>query len=441
MGFWALTLYGVGDMLGTGIYALIGNYAGAMGNAVWMAFAASMVAALLTGLSYASLGSRYPKAAGAAYVTQRAFGLPMLTYVLGLATLASGLTSMATATRGFTGYVLEFLNAPGNGALAYVVMLAFIAIMTSINLRGIKESAWFNALCTVIEAGGLLLIVAVGIRFWGSVDLLQTPIDEQTGAPVPLDLRLILSGAVLTFYSFVGFEDMLNVAEEVKEPERTFPRALVAAMIVTTLIYIAVSITAVSVVPADELAKSSGPIVEVIRRSAPWVPPALVTGVSLFAIANTALLNYIMGSRLLYGMARQGLVPAPLARVHTRWRTPWVSILLLMVMLVCLALLGQIGDLAQATSLLLLCVFVVVNISLVVLKRRPDEPKGRFEVPSAVPIAGALVCLSLIGSRIHSIYQTGNWTAPALAGGLIALIVVLYLVMRPKVTVEESAVA
>lgn len=437
MGFVALTLYGVGDMLGTGIYALIGSYAGAMGNAVWIAFAASMVAALLTGLSYASLGSRYPKAAGAAYVTQHAFGMPMLTYVLGLAILASGLTSMATATRGFSGYVLQILEWPGDSRWVYAIMLAFIALMTVINLRGIKESAWFNALCTLIEAGGLLLIVAVGIRFWGNVDLLQTATDPATGAAMPLDIGLVLSGAVLTFYSYVGFEDMLNVAEEVKNPEHVFPRALVTAMVITTVIYMAVAITAVSVVPANELAKSPGPMVEVVRRAAPWLPPIVFAGISLFAISNTALLNYIMGSRLLYGMSRQGFVPSALGRVHHRWRTPWMAILLMMFILIALAMFGGIGDLAQATSLLLLGVFVVVNLALVVLKRRPGEAKGKFEVPTLVPVAGAIVCLSLIGSRIHSIWESGTWKAPALAGGLLVGIAILYLILRPK-TVDES---
>lgn len=440
MGLLALTLYGVGDMLGTGIYALIGSYAGAMGNAVWVAFAASMVAAMLTGLSYASLGSRYPRAAGAAYVTQHAFGLPMLSYVLGLAVLASGLTSMATATRGFSGYVMQLVQQPGDSPWVYVTMLGSIGVMTLINLRGIRESIWANSLCTIVEVSGLVLVIAAGMRYWGSVNLLETAIDAKSGQPMPLDLGLILSGAVLTFYSFVGFEDMLNVTEEVKDPQRTFPIALVSALIITTLIYIAVAVTAVSVIPAAELAKTPGPLVAVVQKAAPWVSPLLFTAVSLFAIANTALLNYIMGSRLLYGMSKQGLAPKVLGKVHPRWHTPHVAILVLLVILVALAMLGKIGDLAQATSLLLLAVFVVVNLALVVLQRRPNEPRGRFEIPWIVPVLGAVVCLALIGSRLHSAWQKHDWTAPLLAAGLIAGIVVMYLMVRPK-AVDEAHLA
>lgn len=440
MGLLALTLYGVGDMLGAGIYALVGSYAGEMGNALWLAFAASMVAAMLTGLSYASLGSRYPRAAGAAYVTQHAFGRPMLSYVLGLAVLASGLTSMATATRGFSDYVMQLINRPADSPWMYVVILGFIAVVTVINLRGIRQSAWANALCTVIEVGGLLLVIAVGMRFWGSVNLLETPIDPRTEAPHPIDLGLILSGAVLTFYSFVGFEDMLNVSEEVKDPQRTFPIALVAALAITTVIYIAVAVTAVSVIPAAELAKTPGPLVAVVRKAAPWVPPVLFTAVGLFAIANTALLNYIMGSRLLYGMSKQGLVPKVLGRVHPRWHTPHVAIFVLLVILLLLALLGKIRDLAQATSLLLLAVFVVVNLALFVLQRRPGEPRGRFEIPWIVPVLGAIVCLALIGARLHSAWKKNDWIAPLLAAGLIAAIAVMYLIVRPK-NVDEQHLA
>ncbi|NUQ01963.1 MAG: amino acid permease, partial [Armatimonadetes bacterium] len=315
MGLGALVIYGVGDMLGAGIYALIGKVAGAMGNAIWLAFVISMLAALLTGLSYASLGSRYPRAAGAAYVTQRAFGRPFLSYLVGLAVMASGLTSFGTQARSFSGYFGDLVA----GVPAPLLILAFIGLLTLVNFWGMRQSTWLNIVCTTVEVSGLLIIIAVGMRFWGAVNYLETPRPE--GVPLPLGLPLVLHGAVLTFYSFVGFEDMINVVEEVKDPRRTFPKAVVLALLVVTVVYLAVSITAVSVVPYAELAASKAPLVEVVRRAAPGFPAWLFTAISLFAITNTALLNYIMGSRLLYGMSRQGLLPAFLGRVHPVRRT------------------------------------------------------------------------------------------------------------------------
>lgn len=432
MGLWALAIYGVGDMLGTGIYVLIGKAAGVMGSAVWLAFVVSMVAAMLTGLSYACIGSRHPKAAGAAYVTQRAFGLPFVSYVIGLAVMASGLTSMAAASRGFAGYAFGYLSQAfpaleGQGpAIQALLVLMFIGGLTFINFWGMRESTWLNLLCTSIEVGGLVFIIAIGIPFWGGTDYLQPPMDHSS-----FTLPLILGGAQLTFFSFIGFEDMLNVTEEVKNPQYNFPRALVVALVIVTIIYIAIAVTAVSVVPHAELAASKDPLVEVTRRAAPWFPPALFTAISLFAITNTALLNYIMGSRLAYGMARQGLLPAVLGKVHATRRTPHVAILTLMVIVTTLALAGDITALAKSTAALLLGAFMLMNLSLIVLKLRPNEPRGSFEVPIVVPMAGIAVCGLLLAF-------TREPDALKISGILLGVICVLYFALRPKNVVMEE---
>lgn len=421
MGLGALIIYGVGDMLGSGIYALIGKAAGVMGNAVWLAFLASMVAALLTGLSYACLGSRHPRAAGVAYIAQRAFGQPFLSYMLGLAVVASGLTSMATQSRAFAGYFLGVLGvSAANWGTTAGVILAFLGVLTFINFWGMRESTWLNLVCTAVEVAGLFLIIAIGVRFWGGeVNYLETPT-----APTGISFPLVLSGAVLTFYSFVGFEDMLNVTEEVKDPARNFPIAVLVALAITTVVYIAVSLTAVSVVPHAELAASGQPLVEVVKRAAPWFPSGAFSFIALFAITNTALLNYIMGSRLVYGLARQGLVPSRLGAIHPRRRTPHVAIFVLLVIVVVLALSGNVGQLASATSVLLLGVFIVVNGALIVLKRRPDEPRGLFEVPTFVPVGGIVICAVILW---HA-KAAALFTALALLAG----IALLYLVVRPK---------
>ncbi|MFL5357528.1 APC family permease [Archangium sp.] len=432
MGLGALTVYGVGDMLGAGIYGLIGKAAGLMGNAVWLAFVMAMVVALLTGLSYANIGSRYPRAAGAPYVVHRAFRAPFVSFLIGLGVAASGLTSMATGSRIIAGYLQALGVRLPTGALA----AAFLVLLSLVVFRGMRESTWMNMVCTAVELTGLLLVIGVGMSSWGSVDYLEIPPGEG-GTEARITVGLLLQGAVLTFFSFIGFEDLLNVAEEVKRPRTTLPLGLLLALLIATVLYVLVAITAVSVLPYRELGQSKAALVDVVRKAAPAFPPVLFTAISIFSVANTALLNYVMGSRLLYGMSRQGLLPARLGRVHPGRRTPHVAILVLLVIVLALALSGDIRQLADATSLLLLGAFVVVNGSLLVLKLRPGEPRGAFEVPVVIPGAGVLVCLVMIGGRVFG--PGSEVRAPLIAGGLLAGIALLYVLRRPeRVVLEEE---
>jgi APA family basic amino acid/polyamine antiporter len=443
MGLAALTIYGVGDMLGAGVYAAIGKWAGKMGNTLWIGFAAAMVGALLTGLSYASLGSRYPRAAGASYITQRAFGMPFLSFLVGLTVAASGLTSFATQSRAFSGYFLGLFGLAQPGATSdlpvasYAVWLAivlgFILVLTFINFWGMKEATWTNILCTTIEVLGLAIVIFVGIRFWGSVDYFEAPPVE--GIAQNLAFPLIIQGAALTFYSFIGFEDMLNVAEEVKDPRRNFPRAIMMALGIVTLIYIAIAVTVVSVVPYQTLNSSGQPLVDVVRTAAPGFPISLFSFIALFAIANTGLLNYIMSSRLLYGMARMGFVPRPFGSVHPTRRTPHIAIGFLMLVVIGLAFAGDVSKLSAATTVLLLLVFIFVNGSLLVLQRRPDEPKGAFEIPSFVPALGILVSGAML---LSNYFDADRRQSILIALALLAGITVLYFIARPTNITEET---
>ena len=426
-----MALYGLGSMLGAGIYGLMGKVAGEVGNAIWLAFLVALVAALLTALSYASLGSRYPRAAGAAYVTQRAYGFPLLSFVVGLALVCSGLTSIATQSRVFAANIAGLF---GLEALPVEwLALGFLLILTGIVFRGIRESMWVNVLCTLVEAGGLLLVIVVGMSYWGSVDYFEMP--PSVGDDLPI--LLIMQGAVLAFFAFIGFEDMYNVAEETRDPERTVPLGLILAMTLAAILYVAVAVTAVSVVPWQDLAEAPGPITEVVNRAAPAIPPLVFTAITLFAVANTALVNYVTASRLIYGMARQGLLPSMLGNVHDGRRTPHIAIAALFLILAPLALLGTIAELAAATVLLLLLVFTVVNGALFVLKRRKGEKKGLFEVPIIVPALGALVCLTLIVVRV----STGDWRAPAIAGALLLGTLAIYALMRATAGSVAAAAA
>jgi amino acid transporter len=441
IGGWQVMFYGLGSMLGAGIYALIGRAADSLGNAVWLAFLVAMIAAMLTGLSYACVGSRYAKAGGAAYVTQHGLHKPLLSYVVGIAVMMSGLTSMATGSQA----IAEQLEK----ALGFSIDIKFVAIgivflVGCVIYRGLRESMWLNVVCTVVEASGLLFIIAVGARYWGSVNYLETAKDTVAGGPGSgITLALVMQGAVLTFFSFIGFEDILNVSEEVKNPRKNVPFGLIGAMILATVIYMAVAITAVSVVPWHELAASKTPLMDVAHKAAPWLGgiDRLYLGITIFAIGNTALLNYIMGSRLLYGMSRQGLLPAILSRVHPKRHTPHIAVFVLFGIVTLLILSGGVKQMAESTVLLLLAVFTVVNIALVVLKRRPGEPKGGFEPPMFVPVLGALTCASLIYTRIHSAVTSADTSmhiAPLIAGGIIVISVLLYAVLKPKNPVVQE---
>jgi amino acid transporter len=417
-----MALYGLGSMLGAGIYGLIGKAAGQAGNAVWLSFVVALVAALLTAFSYASLGSRYPRAAGAAYVTERAYGFPLLSFMVGLALVCSGLTSIATQSQVFAANIAALLGLESI-PLSWLA-LGFLLILTGLVFRGIRESMWVNVLCTLIEAGGLIIVIVAGASYWGSVDYLETPTLPGSDHAA----LLVMQAAVLAFFAFIGFEDMINVAEETRDPERTVPLGLILAMAGAAVLYIAIAVTAVSVVPWQELAEAPGPITAVMEHAAPSVPPLLFTVITLFAVANTALVNYVTASRLIYGMARQGLLPQRLGNVHAARRTPHLAVAALFLVLAPLALLGTITELAAATVLLLLLVFTVVNGALFILKGRDGEKRGRFEIPRAIPALGASTCLILIVVRV----ATGDWRAPALAGALLVGAFALYVSMRRK---------
>lgn len=439
MTLFALVVYGVGDMVGTGIYATIGKAAGTMGNATWLAFVMSMVAAMLTGLSYACLASRYPRAAGAAFVTHHAFRWSYLSYLVGLAVTCSGLTSMASGANAFAGAMHDnFLPAVDSR----IIIVGYLGAIAALNFWGIRESMWGNLICTLVEVGGIVLVIFVGMRFWGSVNYLETPLsstDAHGTFHSGLSASLLLSGAVLTFFSFVGFEDMLNVAEEVKNPRRNMPLGIIIALCITTVLYISVAVTAVSVVPYTELGKAGAPMEAVMKQAAPWLPNGTYAFITMFAVANSGLINYIMGSRMLYGMSRQRMLPGVLSAVHEKRRTPHVAIAVLFVAVVVLALTGNVQDLGSATALLLLGCFSIVNIGLVVLKFRKSEPRGNFEVHFIIPLLGSMVCIAMIvGRMLPNKAGMIDWNAPRIALIIGGCITALYFILKPKSVVVDE---
>ena len=390
LGLWALVFYGVGDILGAGIYALVGKVAGVAGSASWAAFGVALVVAGLTALTYAELGGRFPRSAGESFFTEQAFGRPALSLLVGWIVLSSGILSLATVSVAFGGYMTGLVpGLPPSATVAGILLL-----LAAINFRGMRESSTTNIIATMVELTGLLIVIVAGALFLGrspDASILQT---VEVGRAV--GWTEIASGAALGFFAFIGFEDMVNVAEEVKDPERNMPRAILIALCVTGVIYLLVVLVATSVVAPDELAASEAPLLSVVQRATDVVPDRLFTLIALFAVANTGLLNFIMASRLIYGMSRQGLLPTILGTVHPRRRTPHFAVLTVLAVALALALSGTLTYLAGTTSLLLLLVFFTVNTSLVVIRRRKGSTSRTFCAPRWVPLVGALSCLGLM---------------------------------------------
>jgi len=426
IGLFALTLYGLGDILGSGIYGLIGHAAGELGNFVWLAFLVSFAVALMTGLCYAALGSRYPRAAGSSFIIWKAFGNPFLAFVAGLATIASGLTSMAAAANIFAGYF--------GGLFAMVPLWAgvvgFCFILSGIVFAGIRESMMVNILFTFIESAGLLLVIAAGLPYLGQVDLLDVQSIPNGASLTP---SLILTGAVLTFYSFIGFEDVLNVSEEVIEPKRTVPLGLVMALLIASGIYMLVAVVAVSVVPALKLGSSNEPLVEVIRVAWPWFPAKIFNVIALCAVFNTALLNYVMVSRLMYGLGRLGLLPPVVSKVHKTTKTPYVAIAVTLSGLLVLALIGDIGSLARATSLFVLIVFMCMNAGLFLFQWREKGERTdphHWRLPQIVPVLGVIGAIVMMFHAEAADFK--------IAGTLLFVILLLYILRRPTAAQIEK---
>ena len=410
-----LLLFVLGDMLGAGIYALVGQVGGRVGGAIWVSFAVAMALALFTAFAYAELVTKYPQAAGAALYVNKAFHKPFVTFMVAFAVMLSGITSASTLARAFGGdYLEQFVSLP-----TVLVGLGFIAVVALVNFRGIGESVKVNIVFTVIEVVGLILILAIGIA------ALADGIGEPSRAfeftddeSVPL---AILGGAGLAFFALIGFEDSVNVAEETQEPSRNYPRALFGGLALAGLIYLAVSMVASMVVPTARLADSSGPLLEVADQGPLAMNTKVFAAIALVAVANTALINMIMASRLVYGMSREGIVPRLLGRVHAGRRTPWVAILFTTAIAVILISTGDLSTLADMTVLLLLLVFTGVNIAVLVLRRDPVEHE-HFRAPTVLPVIGAGVSLALMTTKDADIFLR--------AGGLLLLGVLLYLVNR-----------
>jgi amino acid transporter len=381
-----LFLFILGDVLGAGIYALMGVLSEDVGGVLWAPLVTALLLALLTAGSYAELVTKYPKAGGAAVFAERAYRQPVVSFLVGFCMLAAGVTSAAGLALAFAGdYLATFVDIPTIPAA-----IGFLALVACLNARGISESVKSNVVMTVIELSGLLIvIIAVSLMVGGGRGDVSRIAQFPDGATPAL---AILGGAIVAYYSFVGFETSANVVEEIRNPSKVYPTALFGALITAGVLYALVGIASATALAPDELSKSSGPLLSVVAASGVGVPDWLFSAVALVAVANGALLTMIMASRLTYGMAEHGLLPAVLGKVLPERRTPWVAIVATTAVAMLLTLVGDLSTLAETVVLLLLFVFISTNLAVLVLRRDTVEHQ-HFRVWTAVPVLGVASCV------------------------------------------------
>lgn len=392
LGLPLVALYGLGNILGAGIYVLVGKVAGFAGQGTTLAFMLAMIIAGFTAFSYMELAGRYPVSASVSVYLHKAFGKRWLSVLIGLAMVAGGITSAAALAQGFAGYLGSFVAVP-----TAIASVSLIIVLGAIAIKGIGESAKAAAIFTIVEVLGLLLIIWFGRSAFGEVDVSGVlAIDPAVG------IGGLIAGTFLAFYAFIGFEDMVNVAEEAKNPHKTMPLAVLIALIVSTILYLLVVVVATTLVSPAELAVSGAPLTLVFERSGAG-NVLILSFIGMVAAINGVIVQIIMGSRILYGLARQGWLSDKLAVVHGTYKTPVTATLVVLVIMIAGTLLLPLVSLAQLTSLLVLSIFTLVNISLIFIKRRTKDHRGYITVPVFVPYVGALLCIGT------TMYQLFSW--------------------------------
>ena len=397
MGPGLLLLFVVGDVLGTGIYALTGEVAAKVGGIVWLPFLVAFVLATVTACSYLELVTKYPKAAGAALYTQKAFGVHFLTFLVAFAVMSSGITSASTASQAFAENFGKSFGLGDGAFLITAISIGFMVLLGLVNLRGVGESVKANVVLTCIELTGLLIIIMIGAAaLMGGQGDFGRAFDFSSAGEQGL-FWPVIAATTLAFFAMVGFEDSVNMAEEAKNPSRIFPKVLLGGLLITGVIYLLVSITAIALVDAKALGEGATPLLKVVEAGAPWFPLSVFGIITMCAVANSALINMLMASRLLYGMAQEKVLPTILGKVLPKRRTPYTAIVFTTGLAIALiTFVGAVPDLGGTTALLLLAVFTLVNIAVLVLRSDTVE-HDHFTSPLGLPYIGAISCAFFVG--------------------------------------------
>ncbi len=391
LGLFSVVVAGVGIILGAGIYALIGIAAGETGNTIWLSFLVTSVVAAFTGLSYAELSSMFKGDGGEYDYCNAAFG-KRIAVLISLLIIFTGVVSAATVALGFAGYLSSLFS------IKYLIAgIAIVVLMSFINYHGISDSNKFNLISTFIELFGLLVIIILGIGKFGNADLLD----------MPNGFYGVLKAGALVFFAFMGFETIVKLSEETKNPQKTIPKAIIISIAITAVIYVLVSIAAVSILSASELAGSKSPMADaaasVLGNSAFYI----LGIIALFSTSNTVLLTMLTTSRMVYGMALQNSLPKLFSRVHERRRTPYLAIWVTGIITILLVLLGDIGFVADLTTVLLFVTFAIVNVSAIVLRYKLPG-KRKFRMPVNIGEFPVLALLGVLTSLTMLVFSLIN---------------------------------
>ena len=384
VGFFTLTMYGVGIILGAGVYALIGEAAGETGNSLWLSFLVASIISMFTGLSYMELISMYPVSAAEYIYVKHSLGSNLAAFSVGWIEIFADIIAASTVAVGFAGYFVSLF-----GGHPIFVAIVLIAVLTIVNLWGIAESTKINVVFSFIEIIGLLILIVVAAPHIGSVNYMEM----KQGLPG------LLSASALIFFAFIGFEDIANIAEETKNPEKTGPKALLLSLIITTVIYVLVGVSVVSLVGHEQLAASSAPLALAISQVFGQKAFMLMSIIALFATSNTVLVSLIVGSREVYGMSRDGSLPKILSHVHKSRRTPWVAAFFIMFCTMFFVLLRDIKIIASIADFCTFAVYCFVNASLIILRYKEPERERPFKVPLNIgkfPILPSIGLVSIV---------------------------------------------
>jgi basic amino acid/polyamine antiporter, APA family len=434
MGSKSLLLFILGDILGAGIYAVTGKIAGQVGGMAWLPFLIAFIVATMTAMAYLELVTKYPKAAGAALYVHKAFGIHFVTFLVAFMVVCSGITSASMSSSLLAANLLTGLDVGigGDGAPAksatLITAVAFMILLALINLRGIGESVKFNVVLTCVEISALAIVILIGFYAMATEGADITKIVVFANPDHKYLFVATTIGTAIAFVAMIGFEDSVNMVEETKDPRRIYPRAMLTGLGIAVVIYMLVAVSVIMVLPLNAVQTfdgEAGILLEVVKKGVPGFPVgAVFPFLTVFAVANTALINMLMASRLIYGMARQNVLPRFMGHVLPGRRTPWTAILFtsaLAIGLITYVTLDSanslVGALSGTTAVLLLVVFTIVNVACLVL-RRDMSATTSFRVPTAVPVIAALGCACLAGpwARIPE-----DWIQYKIAGGLLLI--------------------
>lgn len=386
LSFLSLVFYGVGAILGAGIYALVGKVIDVTGTGAWLSFIFSALLALITGLSYAEMSARFPSAGGAVIFVKRAFPGQFMATLVGILVLGTGLTTTATVTVAFSDYFTQVWMIPKP-----IVQVLLVTALSFLSFWGIRESSWVNMICTAVEVAGLIAVIVVGVYLLQNVSI--DVVRDRTLEHV--DFISIFSGVTIAFFAFIGFEDLCNLAEEAKNPSRDLPRAILVSIAISTFLYVLVILALQMTIPTKTIIASPTPLLLLFETAnAQWMLHSFAF-IAMMAIGNTALINLIMASRLMYGMSHEQLLPKFFRQVHNTRKTPWLAAIVVYLFVLLLIFTGGLKILAQTTSFLIIVVFLSVHVSLLRTKWKHAKT-SHFRIPFWVPCLGALTCIGLI---------------------------------------------